>query len=121
MVDFCSRLPDHQLARNGWPKFLLRNAMAGRLPDTVRWGPGKPHIGWVYNRTWLNRERAVGRLSHDRLLEGLSAYVSQSALRQAWREFAAGTDSQKVHTAYVLETWLGESVNRPVVKNQGFG
>ena len=41
VVDFCSRLPDNQLARDGWPKFLLRNAMEGRLPGRRPLGPGQ--------------------------------------------------------------------------------
>ena len=60
VVDFCSRLPDDQLARDGWPKFLLRNAMAGRLPDAVRWGRGKPHIGGVYNQNFLKSGKIDG-------------------------------------------------------------
>jgi asparagine synthase (glutamine-hydrolysing) len=118
VVDFCSRLPDHQLARDGWRKFLLRNAMAGRLPDAVRWGLGKPHIGAVYNRNFLQREKYVGRLTFDRLLAGLNGYIDAAALHGAWQEFDAGGAAEAVHKAYMLLLWLEQSVNRPVVNNQ---
>jgi asparagine synthase (glutamine-hydrolysing) len=118
VVDFCSRLPDHQLARDGWRKFLLRNAMAGRLPDAVRWGRGKPHIGAIYNRTFLKREEYVGRLTFDRLLTGLDGYIDAAALQGAWQEFDAGGAAESIHTAYMLLLWLDQSVNRPVVNDQ---
>jgi asparagine synthase (glutamine-hydrolysing) len=118
VVDFCSRLPDHQLARDGWRKFLLRNAMAGRLPDAVRWGPGKPHIGAVYNRNFLKREKYVGRLTFDRLVTGLNGYIDAAALQGAWQEFDAGGAAESIHTAYMLLLWLEQSVNRPIVNDQ---
>ncbi len=121
VVDFCSRLPDNQLARDGWPKFLLRNAMEGRLPDAVRWGRGKPHIGGVYNKNFLKRERLAGRLSLDGLRAALGAYVDSGALGRAWHEFEAGGACEPVHTAYILSLWLAQTARRPIVNGRGFG
>jgi asparagine synthase (glutamine-hydrolysing) len=118
VVDLCSCLPDDQLARDGWRKFLLRNAMAGRLPDAVRWGRGKPHIGAIYNRNFLSREKSVGRLSLNRLLARLDGYIDAAALQGGWQEFDAGGAAEAVHKAYVLLLWLEQSVNRPVVNIQ---
>jgi asparagine synthase (glutamine-hydrolysing) len=118
VVDLCSCLPDRQLARDGWRKFLLRNAMAGRLPDAVRWGRGKPHIGAIYNRTFLKQEKYVGRLTFDRLLTGLNGYTDAAALHGAWQEFDAGGPAESIHKAYILLLWLEQSVNRPIVNNR---
>ncbi len=45
LLKFVMSLPPNQLERDGWPKFILRNAMQGRLPDAVRWRAGKEHLG----------------------------------------------------------------------------
>jgi asparagine synthase (glutamine-hydrolysing) len=121
VVDFCSRLPDHQLARDGWPKFLLRIAMRGMLPDTVRWSPGKPHIGGLYNKTFLGNLIRNGRASRESLEHSLENYVDPAALRTAWSAFASGGSALPVHSAYILSCWLEQSVTRPVVNYQAFG
>jgi len=45
LVEFCVRLPGEQLLADGWPKVILRRAMAGKLPDSVCWRLGKDHLG----------------------------------------------------------------------------
>ena len=114
VVDFCSRLPDSQLARDGWPKFLLRKAMQGRLPDDVRWGRGKPHIGGMYNDTLDHQELARGSLSLKELARSLKGFVDPLALQRAWRLFEAGRRSDQVHLALVLSRWLEQNENRPI-------
>ena len=51
MVGFCLRLPGTQLAKDGWPKLILRRAMDGLLPEAVVWRRGKEHLGWTFTRT----------------------------------------------------------------------
>lgn len=57
VLDFCLSLPPDQVEWDGWPKIVLRRAMAGRLPDSVRWRTGKEHVGWRFddamNAHWL--------------------------------------------------------------------
>lgn len=120
VVEFCANLPDHLCARDGWPKFLLRDAMAGRLPDEVRWGRGKPHIGGLYNQHFLVQQELTGNLHLNRLQDLLKDYVEESALRAAWQEFKSGRRADTVYSAYLLSQWLQQSVTRPVVKDQGF-
>ena len=45
VVEFCLRLPEEQVGGRGWHKWILRRAMAGLLPDAVRWRTGKQHLG----------------------------------------------------------------------------
>jgi asparagine synthase (glutamine-hydrolysing) len=87
LVAFCLRLPGAQLQRDGWPKIIVRRAMAGRLPDLVRWRPGKEHLGWTFTRTLFNqwaiwrdaepheRLRLAEYLRPERLPGGLLAYI----------------------------------------------
>lgn len=49
LLAFCLALPADQIEHAGWPKIILRRAMAGLLPDAVRWRTGKEHIGWQFN------------------------------------------------------------------------
>ena len=120
VVDFCSRLPGHLLLRDGWYKAILRDVMANRLPDEVRWGLGKPHIGWTFNESFIGREISRGRLSLDALLVATEGYLEPAKLRHSWREFKRGGDHEPVHSAYFLSLWLQQSVKRPVVNKQGF-
>jgi len=120
VVAYCSRLPGHLLLKDGWPKFILREAMAGKLPNSVRWGRGKPHIGWIYNQKFLWREGIAGRLSLEGLQNALAGFVEPDKLRRAWENFQAGTGFEPVHSAYVLSSWLAQSETRPVVKDPRF-
>ena len=114
VVQFCAQLPDRICARDGWPKYLLRIAMEGRLPDTVRWGRGKPLIGWVYNELFIKREMSRGNLSLDSLRATLDGYVDPVGLQRAWERAEAGTDFESVHSVYVLSRWLDQFAARPL-------
>ena len=47
VISFCVALPGDQKLDRGWPKAILRRAMAGRLPDAVRWRRGKEHLDGI--------------------------------------------------------------------------
>jgi asparagine synthase (glutamine-hydrolysing) len=47
---FCLSLPMDQFQADGWPKMILRRAMARRLPDGVRWRRGKEHLGLTFTK-----------------------------------------------------------------------
>ena len=49
LIRFCLSLPYAQLQVDGWPKAILRNAMRGKLPDSVIWRRGKEHLGWSFS------------------------------------------------------------------------
>jgi asparagine synthase (glutamine-hydrolysing) len=48
LLEFCLSLPLGQLHADGWPKMIQRRAMAGMLPDSVRWKMGRDHVGWRF-------------------------------------------------------------------------
>lgn len=121
VVDFCSGLPDHLAARGGWPKYLLRVATEGMLPDLVRWSQGKPHIGGLYNETFLRNLIRRGNCRRELLEHGLESYVDPARLQTAWTAFESGGDAEPVHSACILLRWLEKSVTRPVVNDRAFG
>ncbi|WP_223428713.1 asparagine synthase-related protein [Tateyamaria pelophila] len=52
---FCLSLPMDQLQKDGWPKVILRRAMAGLLPDEVRWRRGKEHLGYTFTESLFSQ------------------------------------------------------------------
>jgi asparagine synthase (glutamine-hydrolysing) len=79
LVDLCLRLPGSQLARDGWPKVILRRATAGRVPDAVRWRTGREHLGPAFTRSvfqLLAESRGAGRCDD----EFWSAYIAEAHL-----------------------------------------
>ena len=115
VVDYCSRLPGRIRMQNGWPKMILRKIMQDRLPDEVRWARGKPHLGSVFNAALTQHAIRNGELEKNRLQMELKGYVEPHKLEKAWREFLDASDTQNLHTAYVLSVWLRENEHRPVV------
>lgn len=51
LINFCLSLPRSKLSGQGWPKWILRKAMEGRLPQSVLWRKGKEHLGWEVTRS----------------------------------------------------------------------
>lgn len=114
VVDYCSRLPGMFRLQGGWPKMILRNLMAGKLPDEVRWTRGKPHIGWVFGDAVGEHQFDRGMLNIDQLQTDLETYVDASALTTAWRKFRDGEDTEPILAVYILSIWLQEHKSRPV-------
>jgi asparagine synthase (glutamine-hydrolysing) len=121
VVDYATRLPGRVLIKNGWPKMILRELMAGRLPEVVLRCRGKPHIGWVFNQAVTAQAVKNGSIDEKSLQPTLQPYVDKPKLLAAWREFRESADAEKLHAAHVLATWLRENANRPVVPDSQFG
>ena len=80
LIDFCLSLPRSQLQEGGWPKILLRRAMAGLVPEEVRWRRGKEHLGPRFTSAVF---AAMGEPPEVDLRDRMSPYVNS-----AWKEFA---------------------------------
>lgn len=80
LLDFVLALPPDQIERDGWPKIILRRAMAGLLPDSVRWRVGKEHVGGLFQQAavahWLNQ-------AAPQWLDGLRPFVRSDRLTLA--------------------------------------
>lgn len=51
LVELCVALPREQRVREGWTRFVMRHALAARLPEEIRHRGGK----WTPNRYFLRR------------------------------------------------------------------
>ena len=103
VINFCLSLPASQLQFDGWPKIILRRAMAGMLPDSVRWRTGKEHLGWsLYRHAVANASRrSFKQLTQSPAL--LRPLVSAEGLQ----ELASGMTANEVCVSlHHLELWL---------------
>ncbi|MGP6089479.1 asparagine synthase-related protein [Antarctobacter jejuensis] len=50
LLTFCLSLPEDQLRRGGYKKHTLRRAMAGRVPDSIRWPHVRDHHGYDFTK-----------------------------------------------------------------------
>lgn len=122
VVAFGVSLPGDQLLDGGWPKAILRRAMAGRLPDDVRWRRGKPHLGWTFVTALAKARVARMQAEEVRVWEALRPYVDRAALQAAWRgHFDDGDpdDAARVFGALNLSAWLEGAAGRPVARVRG--
>lgn len=82
VVEFCLALPQCQRLAEGWPKFVLRSAMRGVVPDQVAWRHGKRHLGWRLTRTLAAQLSPPLHVRLAGLKEVLDPYVDPGWLRR---------------------------------------
>lgn len=93
LVDFCARLPLRFKIRNGKRKYILKEAMRSRLPDSILRRPKK---GFGAPLTeWLRNTPAEPPLAPK-------PGVDTSKLARAWKEHRAGQQDHRL----LLWSWL---------------
>jgi asparagine synthase (glutamine-hydrolysing) len=120
VVDLVLRLPGSQKLRDGWPKFILRSAMAGKLPDAVRWRRGKEHLGWDFTRALMEGTAAVLRERLDTNLHSLAPFVNMDALIQARDAYFIRGElahAEHLNEVSLLGEWLRSNADRPRVRS----
>lgn len=105
LIRFSLSLPADQMQKDGWPKIILRNAMAGLMPDAVRWRIGKEHIGWQMQEAL---EAHLARRDGNAGFAELQGYVSQNHLTVA---NASRSDDLAVATRMTLR-YLADWMSR---------
>ena len=102
LVDFCISLPDNFLVRNGWQKWILRQAAGDRIPREIRWRADKVGYAAPLDR-WLRGEIkhwAEERLNDSRL-RGVPGYDHEYS-RLLWTEHQAG----RANHSWALWRWI---------------
>jgi len=111
LIEFCAWIPWSLRLRDGWPKWVLRQAMAPALPADVAWRLGKDHLGWHFNHALLGRLARQRAFGQDVLGAGLEDYVAVQALREvtsaksAWSEKSGRWET--IFGIAALQAWLG--------------
>lgn len=118
VVEFALALPEEQRRRRDRGKFVLREAMSGRLPDRVRARRDKADFSHVFAETLTTPDvqrvfeapasAALGWIDHHR------ARRTYEGMRRA---YAAGDSGYAAHTwrlwmLFGIEIWLSAALNR---------
>jgi asparagine synthase (glutamine-hydrolysing) len=105
LVDFCIRLPDDFYVRNGWQKWVLRQAAGQTIPQGIRWradkvGYAAPLDNWLRNEL---RDWGYDRVMDSHLL-GLPGY-NRRAMTELWEEHQRGA----ANNSWALWRWISMS------------
>jgi len=110
LMELCLALPADQKLRGGWSRVVMRRAMAGTLPEQVRWRASKANLAPNFGRRLLSNDQNLlieVIFDHPGVLE---EYVDIAALRRAYDRYVAQplsqTDALTVYGAVVLGLWL---------------
>lgn len=85
LLEFCMGIPNEQYKCNGRERMLIRRAMDGILPDTVRWNPirGRQAADAVL-RIFRQREEISQALTILKSSQTVTKYVDMDSMMHAW-------------------------------------
>lgn len=105
IIRFALSLPLSQLQADGWPKLILRRAMAGLLPREVIWRRGKEHLGPAFTRA-LFRHWPGWRDEVGDGLPGIAYVKSFGRTAERNQNTRKALDFQARTTLFYLFCWL---------------
>jgi asparagine synthase (glutamine-hydrolysing) len=112
LVEFCLALPHCQKISNGWTRLVFRRAMAGILPEEIRWRVGKLDFRPAFNYAMLNVDRPLlDRMFRD-CSKVLESYVDLRTLGRIYSDFLSDPlrqDPTYLFVALSLGLWLRQS------------
>ena len=112
LMEFCLALPADQKVRQGWTRYVLRNAMGGVLTREVQWRPGKGNLGPSFWRAL--REYTADDIADILFRDDLrmTEYVNVERLESGYRDFVDGENPglDTVWYPVVLEWWLRSDI-----------
>jgi asparagine synthase (glutamine-hydrolysing) len=118
VVVFCLGLPGEQRLSGGWPKAILRRAVAGRLPDAVRWRLGKQHLGSSFTKALMELMKDQMQSDLQESQSCIEPYLRSDVVAAAARSyFDQGNEAPgaTVYEAVHLALWLRRHAARPQV------
>lgn len=113
LVEFALRLPPPLRTRPGREKWILREAMAGIVPDLIRFRPDKGRSDAYVQQSLVRERRRLNALLRDGILAELGYIESRTA--QAALAAAQRGDDRSVNAilpTLALETWLSVRAGR---------
>ena len=103
LVEFCLALPADQKLRNGLGRFVLRSAMQGRLPASVRLRPTKADFLPFLREDMIREKKRVHSLLFSPL-RGAKEYVEETELREIWCRLSE-SEGATVQPRDVFSVW----------------
>ena len=108
-MEFCLALPPEQKLNEGWSRIVLRRAMAGILPEAIRWRAGKSNLGQNFHHGLLTFDRKLLEEIIVKCSTVIEPYVDVAVLRRVYERYLARqttADAMTVWTAASLGLWL---------------
>ncbi len=109
LVELCLALPPEQKLHQGWNRIVFRRAMAGILPEEIRWRGGKGSNSAAFTHGLLKFEAELLEEVIMKDAEGIEAYVDIAALRETYHRYLSEKnrdDEMRVWTVVTLAQWL---------------
>lgn len=116
LVEHVLALPSEALVGDGWGRRILREAMAGALPERVR--RRRPKAGpWVAETRWIKARRAAFTSLYQSPSFQARPFWRGERVVEAFRRFCRGEleDSAFFWRAINVELWLREFCDHPVI------
>lgn len=110
LVEFCYALPPEHKLVDGWTRHIVRQGLAGLLPDAVRLRGGKTENSAAVTKALRSRDAACLAHIMARSRELLGPYADLPALDGAYRRYQHSGNRQDemfVWQAATLAIWLG--------------
>ena len=105
IVEFCLSLPAEQKLRRGQGRFILRQSMAGVLPDEVRWRRGKTDFRQKFQSDLRSLTSKTDAISTE-----AASYVNIKQLRRLRKlvidDTVGAQGANLLWHAFVLNLWL---------------
>ncbi len=105
LIKFSLGLPPEQLVHAGYTKRVLREAMAGLLPDGVRWRRGKEHLGRSFITSAISAQQPAWTNVIRTQLQTLSTWIRPDVLTQVDSGTALPESRHSWNVGY-LSQWL---------------
>ncbi len=103
LVEFSLAIPDDLWNREGYPKWLLRKAMQGRLPDAVRWNRKKVTFDDFFVKVIRRQPEPIRQLLAHPALADMGLLDTEALLAQ-YDDTIAGRRPFNVDLLYALMT-----------------
>lgn len=108
LMEFCLSLPSEYKLRDGWTRWILREAMDGVLPESIQWREGKADLH-PYLVESLRRSGDKGLNDGNPDSPPVSRYLDPQSLMELRRDFESNRSANaaiQLARASVLERWL---------------
>ncbi len=105
LLEYCLALPANQKRRDGWSRVVMRNAMAGILPEGIRKRADKGNLGPSFDHGLLVKAKNELQQMMQDDTGGVSRFVDLNMLRETHPEF-----KQESMDNYTLYHWRALSL-----------
>lgn len=115
LIEYCLGIPWDQKNREGWEKFILRNAMKSKVPDDIRWRKIRDETGWEYAKKFAQlvypEIESVINDKNNRVFD----YFDYAATKKVFKKYKDNDNDAEWHYGsiirmYGLHHWLGRKI-----------